>query len=165
MDEEAIAAVAAHEVAHIANGDMITMALVQSVVNVFVYLITIPLTIIEWIAFFSDNVSAAASWVISILRFLTSTFLFFLGSLVVKAFSRRREFKADKLAAQLLRKESMIHALEQLRHEEPVVLKSQKAYAALKINAPSRWLDLFSDHPSLERRIKALQKLKTNENK
>lgn len=160
MDEEGIAGVAAHEISHIANGDMVTMSLVQSVVNALVYLITIPLKIVEWAAFFSDEVSETTYWIIAIIRMLVSSILFFLGSLVVLAFSRWREFKADRLAAQLLRKESMIHALELLRDEHPVVLKSQKAYAALKINGASRWLDLFSTHPSIDRRIRALQMMK-----
>lgn len=159
MDEKAVAAVAAHEIAHIANGDMITMALVQSVVNSVIYLITLPLTLIKWLAFFSDQVSAGAYWFIVIARFICTVILLFLGSLVVKAFSRRREFKADQLAATLLDPGSMIHALQELRHEKPVVLKTQKAYAAFKINSPSGWLDLFSTHPSLERRIQRLQQM------
>jgi heat shock protein HtpX len=159
MDETAVAAVAAHEIAHIANGDMITMALVQSVVNSIIYLITLPLTLIKWAAFFSDQVSAGAYWFIVIARFVCTIILLFLGSLVVKAFSRRREFKADQLAATLLAPSAMIHALEHLRHEKPVVLRTQRAYAAFKINSPRRWLDLFSNHPSLERRIQRLQQL------
>jgi heat shock protein HtpX len=159
MDETAVAAVAAHEIAHIANGDMITMALVQSVVNSVIYLITLPLTFIKWAAFFSDQVSAGAFWFIVFVRFVCTVILLFLGSLVVKSFSRRREFKADQLAASLLAPSAMIHALEQLRHEKPVVLKTQKAFAAFKINSSRSWLDIFSTHPSLERRIQRLQQL------
>jgi heat shock protein HtpX len=159
MDETAIAAVAAHEIAHISNGDMITLALVQSVINTIIFLITLPLTIIKWGAFFSDQVSAGVFWLIVIVKFICTVVLLFLGSLVVKAFSRHREFKADQLASQLLDHNAMIHALEQLRHEKPVVLKNQKAYAAFKINSAQGWLDIFSTHPSLERRIQRLKKL------
>ncbi len=159
MDERGIAAVAAHEIAHIANGDMVTITLVQSVVNTVVLLCTIPLKLIEWLAFFSDSVSAVAFWITSIIRFLITLLLVFLGSLVVKAFSRRREFQADKLASELLDKDSMIHALESLKHDKPVVMKKQRGYAALKISSPKRFMDLFSTHPSLEKRIFALQKL------
>jgi heat shock protein HtpX len=159
MDETTIAAIAAHEIAHIANGDMITMALVQSVINSIIYLFTLPLSLIKWFAFFSTQVSAGAYWLIVIAKFICTVILLFLGSLVVKAFSRHREFKADQLAAQLLDQNAMIHALEHLRNEKPLVLKNQQAYAAFKINSPQRWLDIFSTHPSLERRIQRLQNM------
>jgi heat shock protein HtpX len=160
MDEKAISAVAAHEIAHIANGDMITLSLVQSVINSIVLVITIPLSFIKWIAFFSENVSALAFWLIAIAKFIITTILLFLGNLVVKAFSRRREYEADKLAARLIDKESMIHALECLRNDNSISPKEQKAYAAFKINSPKGWFDIFSTHPSLEKRIASLMKEK-----
>ncbi|SHG96206.1 protease HtpX [Ornithinibacillus halophilus] len=159
MDEEAIAAVAAHEVAHISNGDMVTLSLVQSVVNTIVLLITLPLNMIKWVAFFSENVSALMFYLIAFVKFVATLVLAFLGSLVVKAFSRKREFAADKLASELINKESMIFALESLKMDNPVVVKEQKAYAALKISSPSRVWDIFSTHPSLERRIERLKNL------
>ncbi len=157
LDEDAIAAVAAHEIAHIANGDMVTLALVQSVINTVIYIITIPLWLIKWTAFFSDQVSALAFWLITIAKFLITVFLVFLGSLVAKAFSRHREFKADQLAAQLVDPQSMIHALESLRQVPVITIKQQQSYAAFKINAGPSILDLFSTHPSLERRIARLR--------
>ncbi|MCP8617282.1 protease HtpX [Salirhabdus salicampi] len=157
MDEKAIAAVAAHEIAHISNGDMVTLSLVQSVVNTIILLITLPLTMIKWVALFNENVSALMFFIISIVKFLISLFLVFLGSLVVKAFSRRREFAADKLASELINSDSMIYALESLKNDNPRVVKEQQAYAAFKINTPEKILDIFSTHPSLDRRIERLK--------
>jgi len=160
MDERAIAAVAAHEVAHLANGDMVALAIVQSVVNSVVLLITLPLRLIGLlIGWLASRDSRFIAWLSVIVSYLISIFIVFLGSLLTKAFSRRREYKADHLAARLLDKESMIRALEYLRHEKPVVVREQKAYAAFKINSPGSWLILLSTHPTVERRIQALEKL------
>ena len=78
---------------------------------------------------------------------------------MVKAYSRRRELQADKLASQLINKESMIYALNCLKEDTPTISKNQKAYAAFKINSPKRVLDIFSTHPSIDKRIAALNKL------
>ncbi len=75
------------------------------------------------------------------------------------AFSRKREFEADKQVAYLLDKEYMVHALKTLDQDTPAFPKEQKAYAAFKINAPSAIFDIFSTHPSIERRIARLEKL------
>lgn len=160
MDERSVAAVAAHEISHVANGDMITLALVQSVVNAVVYLITIPLSVIRLIALFDANIGVLAFWLISVIRFLLTLFLLFLGSLVVKSFSRRREFKADALAAKLLDRDAMIVALETLANDSERPPRKLQPYAAMKINSPRRWLDIFSTHPSTERRIRALRQQK-----
>jgi heat shock protein HtpX len=159
MDEKGIAAVAAHEIAHIVNGDMITMSIVQSVVNAFTLLITIPLSFIKIFALFSDQVDALAYLFISFVKFIITSIVLFLGNLVVMAFSRKREFEADKLAAYLLDKNYMIHALKILSQDTVTFPKEQKAYAAFKINAPSALFDIFSTHPSIERRIERLEKL------
>ena len=159
MDEKSIAAVAAHEISHIANGDMITLTLVQSVVNTIINLITIPLKFVNIVAIFDENVGALVCVVVTLFRLILTAILIFLGSLVLKAFSRHREFKADALAAKLLNKEAMIAALEQLSHDTTRAPKTQTAYASFKIHSPSRVWDLFSTHPSIDRRIRALQKL------
>ena len=160
LEDKSIAAVAAHEISHIANGDMVTMALVQSVVNTIINLITIPLKLVNLIAIFDRNIGAAAMWLVFIFRWVLTVILIFFGSLVLHAFSRHREFKADALAARLLDKEAMIIALEELSHDTVRTPKSQTAYASFKINSTSRLWDIFSTHPSIGRRIKALQKLK-----
>ncbi|THF77545.1 zinc metalloprotease HtpX [Cohnella fermenti] len=158
LDERAIAAVAAHEIAHIANGDMVTLSLVQSVVNTIVLLCTLPLRVLGWLAFWlADRNGEWVYGLITAARWLITVFLVFLGSLAVKAFSRRREFEADRLAGELIDREAMVHALDSLRSRAPIVLRSQKAFAAFRINGEKRWLDLFSDHPSIERRIARLR--------
>ena len=160
MSEEEIAAVAAHEMGHIANGDMITMSIVQSAVNAFVLLITIPLYLAQFFSFFSENVGLLAYVIISAIRFLVTGVLMFLGNLIVKAFSRKREYEADTLAARLISRDSMISALKTLSMENTPLPKGQKDYAVLKINAPAGLAEIFSTHPSLEKRIQRLQSLK-----
>ncbi|BCR03555.1 protease HtpX [Desulfuromonas versatilis] len=157
MDEKGIAAVAAHEIAHIANGDMLTMSIVQGVVNALVLLVSIPLTAFKWLSFFSDDVDWITFLIISAIKFVVVTIFMFLGNLVVKAFSRKREFEADRLASELLDKDSMVHALKSLEQAPIVFPKAQAEYAAFKICSPEAMLDIFSTHPSLERRIQALE--------
>lgn len=160
MDEQSVTAVAAHEVAHIANGDMVTLTLVQSVVNTIISIITIPLSIFNWfIHFFSEHAGTLTAWLVTLCKYIITIFLVFLGSLVVKLFSRKREFAADKLAAELFSRDAMIGALEALRGDTPVIERHQQEYAAFKINGPRRWTDIFSTHPNIERRIYALKKL------
>ncbi|MCL6444444.1 MAG: M48 family metalloprotease [Alicyclobacillus sp.] len=72
MDERSAAAVAAHEISHVANGDMVTLALVQSVVNSVIYAVTIPLTVVKWIAFFDERVSAGAYYLVAFARWLAA---------------------------------------------------------------------------------------------
>jgi heat shock protein HtpX len=160
LSEEEIAAVAAHEIAHIANGDMTTLTIVQSVVNALSMIITIPLYSLHILAFFDDRISILQEILIWIVRIIVSAILMFLGNMVVNAFSRKREFEADKLAAQLLNKEFMISALDSLRNDTRNLEmdKSLVAYNTMKISSQlSSFGDLFSTHPSLDRRIAALQ--------
>lgn len=156
LDEQGVAAVATHELGHITNGDMLTLTLIQSVVNALVLLITIPLNVFKLLALFSDDVGAIEYMIISFVKFVVSSICLFLGNLVVKAFSRRREFQADRLAATLIDKDSMIHALESLKDTAIKAPKEQAAFAAFKINSSPAWLDIFSTHPSIERRIARL---------
>lgn len=161
MDDDEISAVAAHEIAHIANGDMITLSVVQSVANAIVLLISIPLSIIKILALFSDKVDWVAYLTITFIRFIVVSVMLFLANLVVKAFSRKREFEADKLAASLLDSKMMIKALNSLKNDIDTISFTPKTknYSALKINAPlSGFGDIFSTHPSLDRRINALSK-------
>lgn len=161
MSEEEIAAVAAHEMAHIANGDMITMAIVQSVVNAFVLLLTLPLRFIHFFARYSREVGFVTELIISLVKLVVTVILMFLGNLVVKAFSRKREYEADKLAAQLIDKKPMITALKTLSTETSIIPKAQKEFAALKISTPITIMEIFSTHPPLEKRIQRLQDLDT----
>lgn len=162
MDEDAIAAVAAHELAHISNGDMITLSIVQSVTNALAIVVTLPLTALKIGALFNRNVGYTTYLLISLAKFVVVSIMLFLGNLVVKFFSRRREFAADKLASELVGKGAMIKALSSLSGDVGNVKysKSLESYSALKINSPaSSLLDIFSTHPSIERRIARLESL------
>ena len=162
MELDEITAVAAHEIAHIANGDMITLSIVQAVVNALVLLISIPLSMLKFIALISDDVDWFVYAIVALVKFLIVSILLFLGNLVVKAFSRRREFEADRLAAQLVNPTSMIKALEHLGGEVAHISydKSVESYSTLKISSPLSTLgDLFSTHPSIERRVVSLQSM------
>lgn len=158
MSGDGIEAVIAHEVSHIMNGDMVTQTLLQSALNMVVSVIIIPITIFKWFAFFSnERNSVAIYYIAAIFEFLASTVLFFLSGLLLKKYSRAREFKADYLASQLTSPNKMIRALQEL-DGSAILSPAQKPYAAMQFNGVSRFLDLFSTHPSIERRIKYLEK-------
>ena len=163
MKEEEIAAVAAHEIAHIANGDMLISTLVQSTLNVFIYLITVPLLILHIIAFFSDELDEVCFLIIWWIRDFVRMILLFLGDLIGNIFSRQREFEADRLAAALVSPDSMIAALKTFQQADIRLTRISRKYASLKINGRKRVLDVFSTHPSLERRIERLMKHKIAE--
>jgi heat shock protein HtpX len=159
MDEKAIAGVAAHEIAHAANGDMLSMTLIQSAVNAIVSLINIGLFI-----FLDDDEDGFVGRLVAMLiRFAIVTVFMFLGNLVVLWFSRYREFAADALAAKLVDNSAMIGALNFLKNDEDLevpanIAEEQSAYASFKISSKAAVLDVLCTHPSLERRIEALEK-------
>lgn len=159
LDDRAIAAVAAHEIAHVANGDMLLLTIMQGAVNALALLITVPLWCIQAVAFFSDKVSWLMYVLIAIVRFLVTGVLLFLGSLVVMGFSRHREYRADELSARLLDPNAMIDALRLLGQQAPTYPKEQQAYAAFKINGDGGCLFLVSTHPPIEARIRRLESL------
>ncbi len=157
MSRDQIEGVLAHEVSHIANGDMVTMTLVQGVVNAFVMFFA---RIISF--FISQGVDEEKR---PMVRFLTTMVaelvLGILGSMVVAAFSRWREFRADGGAASLSGKGKMISALQALQraYELPALEDNVPAsVAAFRIsNRPKGILSLFSTHPPLEERIERLR--------
>jgi heat shock protein HtpX len=154
MDDDALAAITAHEVAHIANGDMLTMTLMMSVVNTVIMLVNMAMI---WILDDHDD-GILGRIVKRLIRFAVVVVMMFLGNLLMLWFSRHREFKADQLAAELVWPEAMIKALNSLKAEEQFdELESQEAYASFKISSPPTMCDLFSTHPSLERRIERLK--------
>ena len=150
MNKNEIEGVAAHEIAHIANGDMVTMTLLQGVVNAFVMFFA---RIIGSVV--SQNVREENRHTVQMLvTFVLDMALGILGMIVVCAFSRHREFRADRGGAQYAGKQDMIGALQRLasntrRYDE------QPALAALKISGGVG--KLFATHPPLEERIAALQ--------
>jgi heat shock protein HtpX len=159
LDEQSLTAVTAHEVSHISNGDMLTMSLVQSAINTVVVLCLIPLKCIEWVIRWiaSREGGRFIGWITAAIGSLLAAVLAFLGLLVVRAFSRQREYRADRLAAHMVGKESMIRALQILDRQEHRPNRYHKGYLSFKIAAPQSFFFLLSTHPPIAKRIKALR--------
>ena len=156
MDRSQVEGVLAHEIAHIANGDMVTMTLIQGIINAFVMFLA------RVIAFFIANRgrdSESSSAPNYLIIFLLEMVLSVLGMLVVSAFSRRREYRADEGGAQLAGRTNMINALEALRSTVAYAdLTHKEALATLKISGkPKGFFSLFATHPPLEERIARLR--------
>ena len=150
MDRNEIEGVAGHEIAHIANGDMVTMTLLQGVVNAFVMFFA---RIAAWAI--SQNVREESRHSVQFMTTMVLEILLgILGMLVICAFSRHREFRADKGGAEYAGKYDMIAALKRLSMNKQRFDK-EPALATLKIaGGVGRF---FATHPPLEDRIKALQ--------
>jgi len=159
MNREEAEAVLAHEISHVANGDMVTLALIQGVVNTFVlFLSRVIGHTVDRVIFKSRSGHGPAFWISVIIADIV---LGILASVIVMWFSRRREFAADAGAAYLTSHDSMIAALNRLRnlHSEPLPDK----LASFGISGGNRAggiRRLFMTHPPLEERIAALQQAK-----
>ncbi|MDP1607949.1 MAG: protease HtpX [Chlamydiales bacterium] len=158
-----IKAVLGHEITHISNGDMVTMTLLQGVVNAFVmFLARVLAYAFSNFGRSRDNSSAPGSFVSYMLfTYLFEVIFMILGSLLIAAYSRFREFRADAGGAKLTSKEAMIAALQALKVSQNI--KDPKAdnpaMAAFKISHPEKKgiLHLFATHPSLDVRIERLR--------
>jgi heat shock protein HtpX len=155
MNEKELDGVLAHEVAHIANGDMVTMTLVQGVVNSFVMFLA------RVIGFFvSQFVSEDKRGIVQFGVVIACEILLgMLGMMVVSAFSRQREYRADRAGASLSSSSSMISALEKLKTKYQISeTKEHPSIASLKISGKTGgFLKLFSTHPDLSDRIQRLK--------
>ncbi len=153
MDDDAIEGVIAHEIAHIVNGDMVTMTLLQGVVNTFVVFLS---RIAAWIA--SRLVKEDLAPIVHFIAVIVFQIVFsILGSLVVLAFSRHREYHADAGGARLAGSEKMIHALESLKsYVNGIKDGGRDSLATLKISGKKKG-SLFSTHPDLDDRIERLR--------
>ncbi len=154
MTHEEIEAVIGHEVAHIANGDMVTMTLIQGVMNTFVVFLSrvISYAIDSFLRRGNDNSGPGIGYMVSTI--VLDIILGFAAAMVVAWFSRHREFRADAGSAQLMgRKQPMINALARLGGMNPGELP--KSVAAFGIAGGIG--KLFSTHPPMEERIAALQ--------
>lgn len=159
MDDEEVHGVLAHEIAHIANGDMVTMTLVQGVVNAFTYMVSIVVTNIISSALRGDsNRGIADNWFVRQFIFsLVYGLVAFAAYPLVAAFSRWREYRADAGGAKLAGSGVMIAALEKLKGSVDKVETQEAAFQSLKISNKKQFSEWFSTHPPLEKRIKALQ--------
>lgn len=161
MNEGELEAVLAHEISHIANGDMVTMTLIQGIVNAFVMFLA------RILAFALSSLGRGDNRGRSYGSFYMLTFVFeilfmILGSMIVALFSRFREYRADQGGAILAGKEKMIAALETLGKSQqaiPAKEEQTKAMNALMISRPSKMglLRLFATHPPIEARIARLK--------
>ena len=153
MDRKEVEAVLGHEVAHVANGDMVTLTLIQGVVNTFViFLSRIVGHLVDRLVFKVERGHGPAFWIVSMI----AQFVFGIAAMmIVMWFSRWREFRADKGGAELAGRRNMINALKALQaaHDTPPMPDEMRAFA---INA-GRMQAAFSSHPPLAERIRALE--------
>lgn len=156
MNQKEVEAVLAHEVSHVANGDMVTLTLIQGVVNTFViFLARIIGNIVDRTVFKSEDGRGIAYFGTVIVAELV---LGILASTIVMAFSRHREYRADAGGARLAGTQNMIGALQALqRQHQPTPLPEQMAALGITGGRSSGIKRLFMSHPPLEERIAALQ--------
>ncbi len=159
MNKEEVEAVLGHEVAHIANGDMVTLTLIQGVVNTFVvFLARIVGSVVDGMLNKNEERSGhGIGYMVTV--FVCELVFGLVASMIVAWFSRQREFRADAGSARLLGSTvPMQHALARLGGVHPGELP--QGMAASGITSPSGWAALFSSHPPIEERIAALQQLR-----
>jgi heat shock protein HtpX len=157
MNRNEAEAVLAHEVSHVANGDMITLALIQGIVNTFVIVLSrVVGHIIDRVVFRTEREHGPAFYITTIVAQMVFGVL---ASIVVFWFSRQREFRADGGSARIVGREKMIAALERLRKSaNQTHLPDQMAAFGISGNMGSGLKRLFMTHPPLEERIEALKK-------
>jgi heat shock protein HtpX len=158
MNRQEIEAVLGHEMTHVANGDMVTMALLQGVLNTFViFLSRVIGNIIDRAVFRDEDGRGIASFLTVIVLQLV---LGILASLILMWFSRRREFRADRGGAQLAGTQNMIAALEDLKRvHEPLPARQFAAFGIADGSIGGGLRRLFMSHPPLDERIAALRTL------
>ncbi|KWR79490.1 MULTISPECIES: protease HtpX [Pseudomonas] len=152
-----VRAVLAHEIGHVANGDMVTLALIQGVVNTFVmFFARIFGNFVDKAVFKTEEGRGPAYYIATIVAELV---LGILASIIVMWFSRRREFRADAAGAHLAGSKAMIAALQRLRAEQGVPVHMPDSLTAFGINGGLKHglAGLFMSHPPLEERIEALR--------
>jgi heat shock protein HtpX len=154
MQRDEVAGVLAHEVSHISNGDMVTMTLVQGVVNAFsIFFSRVIANIIRQLV--DERISHLVFFVATIVFDIVFSML---GMIVVAWFSRAREFRADEGGATIAGRGNMIAALQRLQQTQALVDTSQPQLATMKISGgKAGFMALISTHPPLEVRIAALQ--------
>ncbi len=157
MSRDEVEAVLAHEVAHVANGDMVTLTLIQGVVNTFViFLARIVGYFVDSMLRRNDEESSGPGIGFMVTVIVCEIVFGILASIIVAAFSRHREFRADAGAARLMGTPSpMVAALRRLGGMEADGLPQNMQ--AMGISGGKSWLALFSSHPPIEARIAALQ--------
>lgn len=163
MNRDEVEAVVGHEVTHVANGDMVTMTLLQGIVNAFVMFLAriLAFVVSRTLARGRDGEDSFSPLVFYITTFVLEMCFMILGSIVIATFCRYRELRADLGGAKLAGTEKMIAALQTLKRTSEVQdpQTAQPAIQALKISSPSGFMRWFASHPPLDERIERLQRL------
>ena len=159
MTKEEVEAVIGHEVAHVANGDMVTMTLIQGVMNTFVVFISrVVGYFVDKVILKNDREGVGIGYYVTTI--VMDIALGLVAAVIVAWFSRQREYRADAGAAQLMgRKQPMINALARLGGLEPGALPQTVQNMGIS-SKPSGLMALFSSHPPIEDRIRVLQESK-----
>ena len=156
MTKDQVKAVLGHEIGHVANGDMVTLALIQGVVNAFVmFFARIIGNTVDRVIFKNEEGGPGIAYYITTI--ITEIVLSILASVIVAWFSRRREFRADQAGAELVSPQAMIGALAALQqtYDEPSELNGE--LVAFGIRGEGKLSALFASHPPLDVRINALR--------
>lgn len=154
FDQEEIRAVLGHEIGHVANGDMVTLTLLQGVVNTFVLFFSRVIGhVVDRVVFKTERGHGPGFYIIS---FLAQIVLGILASMIVMWFSRRREYRADEAGAKFGSKHGMIAALQRLQAEQDMPDEMPDSLTAFGISG-HKVSAFFASHPPLEKRIAALQ--------
>ncbi|MEI6706643.1 MAG: protease HtpX [Methylococcales bacterium] len=157
MNADEVEAVIGHEMTHVANGDMVTMTLMQGVLNTFVYFFaTVIGHVVDRTVFKTERGAGPAYYIV---QMVAQIVLGILASMLVMWFSRYREFKADAGGANLAGRQKMISALRALQRTQEAPPLSG-SLAAFGISGGGGMMRLFMSHPPLEERITALQNLR-----
>jgi heat shock protein HtpX len=159
MNRREVEAVLGHEVTHVANGDMVTLTLIQGVVNTFVFVASRVIgDIVDRVVFRNERGQGPAFWITTM---VAQVVLSFLATMVVMWFSRQREFRADGGGARLAGTQNMIAALESLGRAHPGALPEKMAAFGISGGKAGGLMRLFMSHPPIEERITALQAPRT----
>ena len=157
MRREEVEAVLAHEVSHVANGDMVTLTLIQGVVNTFVIFFSRVIGhLVDRLVFRTERGHGPGFWIVTI---VAQIFLGILASMIVMWFSRQREFRADAGGARLAGREKMVAALERLKQGHNATLPDQLAAFGISGHRALGFKRLFMTHPPLDERIAALRRM------
>jgi heat shock protein HtpX len=164
LSRDEVEAVLGHEISHIANGDMVTMTLIQGIINSFAMFLSRIAAYAAAMALSRNNDERSGE--ISHMTYFAFTFIFdilftMLGSILVAAYSRWREYRADFGGAKLAGRDKMIAALQRLKMGVEIEDDRAPSLAAFKIARHPSWLEIFSTHPPIDRRIDRLAKMRS----
>ena len=157
MDKEEVKAVLGHEIGHVANGDMVTLALIQGVVNAFVmFFARIIGDFVDRMLAGDDEEYTGPGIAFYVTSFIAEMILGILASSIVAWFSRRREYRADEAGAELVSPAAMISALARLKetHDEPSTMNGEMVAFGI---SGGKMAAMFASHPPLDDRIEALR--------